>query len=103
MTDEEIRAFFLISPSNEKSYLELRERLGTKADSDPELLVTEILKQTYGFPVSFMDEGMEEIVTASEEKSQAAYEKYAREIINGEYEDLYDFTQELSAAFGNFE
>lgn len=103
MTDKEIREFFMISPKGEKAYLELRNSLGDKADANPELLIMEILKQTYGFPACFMDEGKEELVTIPEKKCLELYEKYAFEIINGEYEDLYDFTQEISAEFGNCE
>lgn len=49
-----------------------------------------------------MDESAEELIHVSEEKSQKVYENYADEILDGEYEDLYDFTQELSANLANF-
>lgn len=102
MTEAEIKEFFLIKDTH-KNYKELREKFSQEEiENDPATFITEILKQTYGFPISFMDEGSEELFEASPEQSQEVYEKYAMEILNGEYEDLYDFTQEISAEFSNF-
>lgn len=103
MTEDEIRTFFNVNANNEKTYLAVRNKFtDEEIQSKPENLITEILKQTYGCPITFMDEAKEELIHVSEEKSQKVYEKYAEEIVNGYYEDLYDFTQELSDCLGNF-
>lgn len=102
MTLTEIKDFFLIKES-QKNYQELKKNFTDKQIEDnPKSFITAILKQTYGFPISFMDESAEELIHISEEKSQKVYENYADEILDGEYEDLYDFTQELSANLANF-
>lgn len=103
MTEEEIKSFFNVTKNNEKSYFAVRDKLSDEEiQTHPEKLITEILKQTYGYPIAFMDEAKEELIHISEEKSLKVYEKYAEEIIDGYYEDLYDFTQELSDCLGNF-
>lgn len=103
MTENEIRTFFNVTPNNEKSYLEVRNNFtDEQVCNNPEIFIKEILKKTYGFPITFMDEWKEELFTVSEEKSEKVYAQYAQEIINGYYEDLYDFTQELSDCFRNF-
>lgn len=103
MTEEEIKTFFNVNKNNEKTYLAVRNLFSDQEIQDsPEKLITEILKQTYGYPITFMDEAKEELIHISQEKSLKVYEKYADEIINGYYEDLYDFTQELSDCLGNF-
>lgn len=103
MTEDEIRTFFNVTPNNEKTYLAVRQKFtDSQIKENPQALITEILKQTYGFPITFMDEGMEELFTVSPEKSEKVYAQYAEEIVDGYYEDLYDFTQELSACFSNF-
>ena len=103
MTEEEIKTFFMVTANNEKSYLAVRQNFTDKQiEETPEKFIAAILKQTYGFPISFMDEGMEELIKVSPEKSEMVYSQYASEIVKGYYEDLYDFTQELSDCFGNF-
>ncbi|WP_407400135.1 hypothetical protein [Treponema sp.] len=103
MTEEEIKIFFNVNVNNEKSYLAVRNVFSDEEVlNHPEKLIAEILKQTYGYPISFMDEAMEELVHISEEKSLKVYENYAQEIVKGYYENLYDFTQELSDCLGNF-
>ncbi len=103
VTEEEIKSFFNVTKNNEKSYFAVRDKFSDEdIQTNPEKLITEILKQTYGFPITFMDEAKEELIHISEEKSLKVYEKYAEEIIDGYYEDLYDFTQELSDCLGNF-
>lgn len=102
MTEQEIKDFFLIKDSH-KNYQEIRAKFSDQEiQENPAALITEILKQTFGFPISFMDEGREELFTASAERSESVYQSYANEILNGYYEDLYDFTQELSDCFKNF-
>ncbi|MCQ2593204.1 MAG: hypothetical protein MJ188_10525 [Treponema sp.] len=103
MTEDEIKEFFNVNKNNEKSYLKVRELFSDdQIQNNPEQLISEILKQTYGFPITFMDEGREELFTVSPEKSEKVYAQYAEEIKNGYYESLYDFTQELSDCFSNF-
>lgn len=103
MTEAEIKSFFNVNKNNEKSYFEVRNNFSEEEiQNHPENLITEILKQTYGCPITFMDEAKEELIHISEEKSIQVYEKYAEEILDGYYEDLYDFTQELSDCLGNF-
>lgn len=99
MTEEEIKTFFMVTPKNQDSYNQLRSTLTDQQILDtPELLITEILKKTYGFPISFFDSGKEDNFTLSEKRSQDIYEDFALAILNGEYEDLYDFTQDFSAS-----
>lgn len=103
MSEEEIKSFFNVNKNNEKTYLEVRNKFSEEEiKNTPEKLITEILKNTYGCPASFMDEAKEELVHIPAEKIIPVYEKYAQEIIDGYYEDLYDFTQELSDCLGNF-
>ncbi|MCQ2575441.1 MAG: hypothetical protein MJ162_01780 [Treponema sp.] len=103
MTEEEIKEFFMVTEKNLNSYLEVRNTFTDQQIAEnPEFLVTGILKKTYGYPITFMDEAAEELIHVSEERSQKVYEEYAKEIINGYYEDLYDFTQEISDCFRNF-
>lgn len=103
MTEQELKDFFILTKNDQISYDKIRsgfteEQLGESLVP----FVAELLKKAYGFPISFMDEGREELFTASEEKSQQVYETYAQEILDDYYEDLYDFTQELSDCFSNF-
>lgn len=103
MTEQEIKDFFILSKKDEEDYTKLRSAYtDEQIAADPVPLVTEILKKSYGFPISFMDEAAEELFNLSEEKSTEVYEKYAMEILNGYYEDMYDFTQELSDFLANF-
>lgn len=103
LTEDEIKSFFNVNKNNEKSYFDVRNNFSEEEiKNNPEKLITEILKQTYGFPITFMDEAKEELMHLSEEKSLQVYEKYAMEIVNDYYEDLYDFTQELSDCLRNF-
>lgn len=102
MNEQEIKEFFGIKDTH-KNFQELRAGFtAEQIEANPAEFITAILKQTYGFPITFMDEAAEELIHISEEKSQKVYETYAQEILDGEYEDLYDFTQELSDALGNF-
>jgi len=103
MTEEEIKEFFMVTDKNLNSYLEVRNGFTDEQIAEkPEALITEILKKTYGYPITFMDEAAEELIHVSEERSIKVYEDYAMEILNGYYEDLYDFTQEVSDCFRNF-
>lgn len=103
MTEQEFKDFFILSPKDEITYNNIRNTFSEEQLAESlQPLVTELLKKTYGFPISFMDEGKEELFTASEQKSQEVYENYAQEILDDYYEDLYDFTQELSDCFRNF-
>lgn len=102
MTEAEIKEFFGIS-TDHKTYNELRKAYTSEQiESDSVGFITEILKRFYGFPISFVDEYSEEFFKLSEEKSQEVYAEYAQEIIDGIYEDLYDFTMELSSDLRNF-
>ncbi len=103
MTEQDFKSFFVISKKDEETYNKIRSNF-TEEQLAKNLVpfVAELLKKAYGFPISFMDEGKEELFTASEEKSQEVYENYAQEILDDYYEDLYDFTQELSDCFRNF-
>lgn len=99
MTEDEIKTFFMVTEKNLNSYTEVREKFSEdQIKNEPELLVIEILKKTYGFPISFFDSGKEDNFTLSEKRSQEIYEGFAMDIIDGEYEDLYDFTQDFSAS-----
>jgi len=99
MTEEEIKTFFMVTEKNLASYLEVRNQFtDTQISETPEALITEILKKTYGFPISFFDSGKEDNFTLSETRSQKIYENFALDILDGEYEDLYDFTQDFSAS-----
>lgn len=103
MTEQEIKDFFILSKKDEEDYKKIRSNFtDEQIEQDSVPLVTELLKKAYGFPISFMDEGKEELFALSEEKSIEVYEKYAIEILNNYYEDLYDFTQELSDCLANF-
>lgn len=99
MTEEEIKDFFIVTEKNMASYLESRNKFTEEQIKEsPELLITEILKKTYGFPISFFDSGKEDNFTLSEARSQKIYEDFAQDILDDEYEDLYDFTQDFSAS-----
>lgn len=99
MTEEEIKAFFMVTEKNINSYLECRNKFTEdQILENPDLLVIEILKKTYGFPISFFDSGKEDNFTLSEEKSLKIYTEFAESILFGDYEDLYDFTQDFSAS-----
>lgn len=99
MTEEEIKNFFMVTEKNLESYLKNRNLFSdNQIKENPENLIVEILKSTYGYPISFFDSGKEDNFTLTEEKSMKIYESFARDIIDGEYEDLYDFTQDLTAS-----
>lgn len=99
MTEDEIKSFFMVTEKNIASYMDVRKDYSdNQIEQNPELLVTAILKKTYGFPISFFDSGKEDNFTLSEERSQKIYENFAEDILDGEYEDLYDFTQDFSAS-----
>lgn len=99
MTEDEIKSFFMVTEKNMASYLEVRNNFSDEEISQtPDKLITAILKQTYGYPISFFDSGKEDNFTLSEERSQQIYEEFTCAIINGEYEDLFDFTQDFSAS-----
>lgn len=99
MTENEIKDFFMVTEKNMASYLEVRNNYTDQQIlENPKALIVDILKKTYGFPISFFDSGKEDNFTLSEEKSQKIYEEFARDILDEEYEDLYDFTQDFSAS-----
>lgn len=99
MTEEEIKTFFMVTEKNLPSYMEVRNNFtDQQIEETPEVLITEILKKTYGFPISFFDSGKEDNFTLTEKRSQDIYEEFAMAILNDEYEDLYDFTQDFSAS-----
>lgn len=99
MTEDEIKSFFMVTEKNLASYIEVRNNFSDdEISASPEKLITAILKKTYGFPISFFDSGKEDNFTLSEERSQQIYEEFTKDIINGEYEDLFDFTQDFSAS-----
>jgi len=99
MTEDEIKDFFMVTEKNLASYEEIRKSFTeTQISEKPEELIIAILKKTYGYPISFFDSGKEDNFTLTEEKSQKLYEEFADAIIDGEYEDLYDFTQDFSAS-----
>jgi len=99
MTEEEIKNFFMVTEKNLATYNESRSALSDEQiKENPEILIIAILKKTYGFPISFFDSGLEDNFTLTEEKSQSIYESFARDILDGEYEDLYEFTQDFSAS-----
>lgn len=97
MTENEIKDFFVLTENDQKSYDAIR---GTFTDeqiqNNPEDLIIAILKKTYGFPISFFDSGKEDNFTLTEARSNQIYEDFAFEILDGTYEDLYDFTQDFS-------
>lgn len=99
MTEDEIKSFFMVTEKNIASYMDVRKDYSdNQIKQNPELLVTAILKKTYGFPISFFDSGKEDNFTLTEKRSQDIYEEFAMAILNDEYEDLYDFTQDFSAS-----
>lgn len=99
MTEDEIKTFFMVTEKNLPSYMEVRKNFTEQqVQETPEVLITEVLKKTYGFPISFFDSGKEDNFTLSEARSQKIYEDFAIDILDGEYEDLYDFTQDFSAS-----
>lgn len=101
MTENEIHDFFCIKGKEEDFFAGLINESKDEPSFPAEKIIFEILKKTFGYPVSFMDEGKEEIYYLSESKSDAVYQKYAEEINNGYYETLYDFVQELSDYLAN--
>lgn len=99
MSEDEIKEFFMVTEKNVASYDEVRKNFSDKdIKSHPENLIIAILKKTYGYPISFFDSGLEDNFTLSEELSQNLYEEFAEAILAGEYEDLYEFTQDFSAS-----
>lgn len=99
MTEDEIKNFFMVTEKNKASYDEIRRDFSDEGiSSEPEKLIMAILKKTYGFPISFFDSGKEDNFTLSDKRSEDIYEEFAEAILAGEYEDLYDFTQDFSAS-----
>lgn len=99
MNEEDIKNFFMVTEKNKDSYDKIRCNFSDdEIENHPEKLIIAILKNTYGFPISFFDSGLEDNFTLSEEKSMELYEEFTEAIIYGEYEDLYDFTQDFSAS-----
>lgn len=99
MTEDEIKNFFMVTEKNKASYDEIRRDFSDEViSSEPEKLIMAILKKTYGFPISFFDSGKEDNFTLSDKRSEDIYEEFAEAILAGEYEDLYDFTQDFSAS-----
>lgn len=99
MTEDEIKDFFMVTEKNKDSYLKIRNNFSDdEIAANPENLIIEILKNTYGFPISFFDSGKEDNFTLTEERSMKLYKEFTRDIMDGEYEDLYDFTQDFSAS-----
>jgi len=97
MTENEIKDFFIITEKDQASYDAIRKNFtDEQVQEAPEELIVALLKQTYGFPISFFDSGKEDNFTLSEERSNQIYEDFAFEIMDGTYEDLYDFTQDFS-------
>lgn len=98
MTEEDIKNFFMVTQKNQASYDEVRNAFSDEeVVAAPEKLIIAILKKTYGFPISFFDSGKEDNFTLSEKRSEEIYEEFAEGILYGDYEDLYDFTQDFSA------
>lgn len=99
MTEDEIKTFFMVTEKNIASYMEVRKNFSDEQiKQTPEILITAILKKTYGFPISFFDSGKEDNFTLTEDRSEKIYKDFAFDILDGEYEDLYDFTQDFSAS-----
>lgn len=99
MTENEIKDFFVITEKDQISYDAIRSTFtDEQIQNAPEEFIAALLKQTYGFPISFFDSGKEDNFTLSEERSNQIYEDFAFEILDGTYEDLYDFTQDFSAS-----
>lgn len=99
MTENEIKEFFMVTEKNQTSYDSVRSNFtDEQIQSTPEELIIALLKQTYGFPISFFDSGKEDNFTLSEARSNQIYEDFAFAILDGDYEDLYDFTQDFSAS-----
>lgn len=99
MTEDEIKEFFMVTQKNQASYDQVRKIFSDEEiSSEPEKLIIAILKKTYGYPISFFDSGKEDNFTLSEKRSDEIYEEFAEAILAGDYEDLYDFTQDFSAS-----
>lgn len=99
MTEDEIKEFFMVTQKNQASYDQVRKIFNDEEiSSEPEKLIIAILKKTYGYPISFFDSGKEDNFTLSEKRSDEIYEEFAEAILAGDYEDLYDFTQDFSAS-----
>lgn len=99
MTENEIKNFFVITDKDQASYDSIRSGFtDEQIELTPEEFVAALLKHTYGFPISFFDSGKEDNFTLTEERSNQIYEDFAFEILDGTYEDLYDFTQDFSAS-----
>lgn len=99
MTENEIKEFFMVTENNKASYDAIRNNFtDEQIEQAPEEFIAALLKQTYGFPISFFDSGKEDNFTLSEARSNQIYEDFAFEILDGTYEDLYDFTQDFSAS-----
>lgn len=97
MTEQNIKDFFMVNEKNIASYNKVRNNFSdSQIEENPELLVIEILKQTFGYPISFFDSGKEDNINLTKEKSDSIYESFANDILKNYYEDLYDFTQDFS-------
>ena len=98
MTPDEIKDFFMISQKEFSSFEEMKSKYTEEQLAcNPELLIVDLLKKSYGFPISFFDEGKEENINLSEKRSQEVYESFAKNIIMDDYADIYAFTQDLTA------
>ncbi|MDO4507648.1 MAG: hypothetical protein Q4B64_11940 [Spirochaetales bacterium] len=98
MTTDEIKAFFMITEKELPSFEKMKAKYTEgQLESTPELLIVDLLKKSYGFPISYFDEGKEDNITLTEKRSEEVYESFAKNILMGDYEDLYDFTQDLTA------
>lgn len=99
MTEAEIKEFFMVTEKNKASYEEVKKAFSCEQiEQNPEALIIELLKKTYGYPISFFDSGKEDNFTLSEKRSDQIYEEFAENINYGDYESLYDFTQDFSAS-----
>jgi len=97
MTEAEIKDFFMVTEKNLSSYEEVRKAFTEEQiEQNPEALITALLKKTYGYPISFFDSGKEDNFTLSEKRSDQIYEEFAESINYGDYESLYEFTQDFS-------
>lgn len=74
MTNQEIFLFF-----NEKSI---------KSNLSAEELIISMLKQKFGFPISYTPEGMEKPLILSNEENLALYQTYTINIMNKAYANI---------------
>lgn len=74
MTTKEILAFFNIT--NEPQNINNDE------------LILNLLKEKFGFPISYTPDDMEAPLPMTEEENLKLYEKYKKAILNNEYENI---------------